>query len=108
MSQKTGVAPARDRLRRRIERERRADHLVAGPDPERLEHEDERIRAVRDSDRIRGAEEAGGLLLERPHFGPEDELPESRTPCEALLQLLEEGRVLRLDVDVGDSHGGAV
>ena len=59
-------ADAGDRLGGRVERERRADHLVAAPDPERLEREDERVGAVRDADRVRHAEERGGLAARTP------------------------------------------
>ena len=59
-------AAPHDRLGRRVEREGRADHLVAGADAERVEREDERIGAVRDADRPLHAEVGGGLLLERP------------------------------------------
>ena len=45
-----------DRLRGREEREGGADHLVAGADLERVEHQDERVGAVRDADRVRRAE----------------------------------------------------
>ena len=50
-----GAAP-RDRLGGRVEREGRADHLVAGADAHRVEHEHERVGAVRDADRLRDAE----------------------------------------------------
>ena len=59
-------AGAGDRLRRRVERERRADHLVAGADPHRLEREHERVGAVRDADRVRHAEIGGRLAARRP------------------------------------------
>ena len=60
-------AAPRDRLGGRVERERRADHLVAGADPHRVEREHERVGAVRDADRARHAEVLGGLGLERLH-----------------------------------------
>ena len=66
-------ADACDRLGRRVERERGADDLVAAPDSERLEREDERVGAVRDADRMRDAEKRGRLVLERLDLGPEDE-----------------------------------
>ena len=46
-----------DRLGRRVERERRADDLVAGADADRVEREDERVGAVRDADRALHAED---------------------------------------------------
>ena len=70
-------ADARDRLGGRVERERRADDLVAGADPERVEHEHERVGAVGDADRLRHAEVLGRLALEALDLGPEDEPPVS-------------------------------
>ena len=66
-------AAPHDRLGRRVEGEGRADHLVAGPDAERLEREHERVGAVRDADRALHAEVGGGLLLERPVVRAADE-----------------------------------
>ena len=66
-------AAPHDRLRSRVERERRADHLVAGPDAERVEGEHERVGAVRDPDRALHAEVGGGFLLERPVVRAADE-----------------------------------
>ena len=95
-------ADARDRLRRGEEREGRADHLVAGADPHRLEGEHERIGAVRDADRVLDAEIGGRLLLKSVDLRPEDEAPRLEHFGEALLQLGDERRVLRLDVDERD------
>src|SRR5438270_9932303 len=67
-----GAAP-HDRLRGRIEREGRADHLVAGPDAERVESEHERVGAVRDADRPLHAEIRSGFLLEGPVMRAADE-----------------------------------
>ena len=92
----------RDRLRGRVEREGGADHLVAAPDPQRLEREHERVRAVRDPDRVWHAEVRGGLALERLHLRAEDEAAGLEHLGEALLELGDVGRVLRLDVDEGD------
>ena len=66
-------AAAGDRLGGREERERRADHLVARADPERVEHEHERVGAVRDADRLLDAEVLGRLALEALDLGAEDE-----------------------------------
>ena len=71
-------AATRDRLRRRVERERGADHLVARADPERVEHEHDRVGAVGDADRIVDAEIVGRLPLERGDVGPENELAARR------------------------------
>ena len=61
-----GRAAPRDRLGRRVEGEGGADHLVAGPDAERVERDHQRVGAVGDADRPLHAERSGGLLLERP------------------------------------------
>ncbi len=92
----------RDRLGRRVERERRADHLVAATDPERVEREHERVGPVRDADRVRHAEERGRLALERLDLGAEDEATGLEDGGEALLELWNERRVLRLHVDERD------
>ena len=101
-------ADARDRLGRRVERERRADDLVAAPDPERLENEDERVGAVRNADRVGNTEERRGLVLERLHLWAEDEPPGLEDGGEPLLELRDEWRILRLRVDEWDrlAHAG--
>jgi hypothetical protein len=87
-----------------VERERGADHLVAGADPERVEDEDEGVRPVRDPHCIGHAEVGGGLLLEGAHLRAEDEPARVDNRPEAILQLLDQGRVLRLDVNVRNGH----
>ena len=91
-----------NRLGRGVERERGADDLVAGADPHCLEREDERVRAVRDADRMRDIEVGRRLALERLDLGPEDEPSGLEHRGEALLELGDEGRVLRLHVDERD------
>ena len=76
-----------DRLRGRIERERGADHLVAGPDAEGVEDDHDRVRPVRDADRLGDAEVPRRLLLEGLHVRAEDEDPGLEHLGEALLQL---------------------
>jgi hypothetical protein len=99
-------AAAHDRLGGRVEGERGADHLVAGADPERVEHEDERVGAVRDADRLAHAQVLGGLTLERRHVRAEDEDARIDDLGEDALQLRDQRRVLRLDVNEGDpGHG---
>ena len=92
-------AAAGDRLGGREERERRADHLVARADLERVEREHERVGAVRDADRLLDAEVLGRLALEALDLGPEDEAAALEGAGERLLQLRDERRVLRLDVN---------
>src|SRR5207247_11193389 len=94
-----GGPGARDRLGGRIERERRADDLVAGADLEGVEDEDDRVRAVADAHRLGNAEVARGLLLERGDVRPQDELTALQHLVDGLPDPWEERRVLRLDVD---------
>ena len=110
ISAKTGSrAAAGDRLCGRVERERRADHLVAGPDPERVERDHERVRAVRDADRVLDSEVRGGLFLEGLDVRAEDEPARVENVGDSLLQLVQQRRVLRLDVNQRDlRHGGPV
>jgi len=93
-----------DRLGGRVEREGRADDLVAGADSHRLEHEQQRVRPVGDADRLLDAEVVRGLLLEGLDVGAEDEPPVLEDGGDALLQLGQEWLVLRLDVDQRDGH----
>ncbi len=93
-----------DRLRGRIERERGADHLVAGADLEGVEDEHERVGAVRDPDRPLHAEVGGRLLLERRDVRPADERSRGEHLLEPRPQLLDQWRVLRLDVNERDLH----
>src|SRR4029453_2239 len=98
---------ASDRLGRRVERERRTDHLVAGPDLERVQDEDERIGAVAHTYRLANPEVARSLLLERGDVRPEDELTALEHVLECARDLRKERRVLRLDVDEWDSRARA-
>ena len=101
-------APARDRLCGRVEGEGGADDLVPGADPHRLEHEQECVRAVRDSDRVLDAEVGGGLMLEGLDVRAEDEAAVLEHVGDAFLELGEKRRVLRLDVNQRDrGHGGS-
>ena len=93
-----------DRLGGRVERERRADHLVAGADVHPVEHEDDRVGAVGAADRLLDAELGRSLALEGLDLGAEDELPGVERARERVLQLRDQRRVLRLDIDVGDRH----
>ncbi len=98
-----------DRLGGRVEREGRADHLVPLADPERVEREDERVRPVRDADRVLDAEVGRRLLLEGADVRAEDEPAGVEDLGDSLLQLVQQRRVLRLDVNERDlSHGEPV
>ena len=96
---------SRDRLGGRVEGEGRADHLVAATDAERVEDEHDRVGAVGDADRLGDAEVLGRLRLEGRDVRPEDELAALEHVGEGLLQLRDQRRVLRLDVDERDLHG---
>src|SRR4029079_1061710 len=65
----------------------------------RREGKPERIRAVGATDRVRGTEVRGRLALERLDLGAEDEATRLEHFAEAFLELRDEWRVLRLDVD---------
>jgi hypothetical protein len=64
-----------------------------------VEHEHDRIGAVGDPDGARYAEVRGGLLLERPEVGAADELPAFENLAEPGLELRDQRRILRLDVN---------
>src|SRR5215204_5236078 len=80
----------RNRLGGRVEREARADDLVASPDPERVQREHERVRPVRDPDRVLHAEEYRGLLFEGLDLRAEDESARVEDVGDSLLQLVKQ------------------
>jgi hypothetical protein len=92
----------RNRLGSRVERERRADHLVTRSDAERVEHEHERIGAVGDADGVFHAEIAGGLALERSNVGAEDEIAALEHAVDRLANARNERSVLRFYVNERD------
>jgi hypothetical protein len=98
-------AAARDRLGCGVERERRADHLVAGADPHRVHDEHQRVGPVRAADGLGAAEQVRRLALERLDLRAEDEAAGLERARERVLELRDQGRVLRLHVDVRDRHG---
>ena len=102
MSAKTGRgADARDRLGRRVEGEGGADRPRRRRRSRmRVEDEHDRVGAVRDADRLLDAEVLGSLALEPLDLGAEDEAPALERAREGRLQLRDERRVLRLDVNV--------
>ena len=100
-------AAARDRLGRRVERERRADDLVAGADPERVER---RARARRCRWRRRPSPARRGSRPPRARsaltFGPRMNVARPRARRRIASQLGHERRVLRLDVNERDLRHG--
>ena len=102
-------AATEDRLDRRVEREGRGDHLVARADVQRVQGEDERVRAVGNAEGMRNAEISGGLLFKGMNVRAEDEPPRLENRGERVLQLVRERRVLRPYVNERDlRHGGPV
>ena len=71
-------------------------------DLERVQDEDERVRAVPDADRLADAEIARGLLLEGGDVRAEHELTTLEHAVDRFLEQRDQGRVLRLDVDERD------
>jgi len=105
---RSGTA-ARDRLGRREKGERRADDLVARTDTECIEHKDDRVRAVRDADRLACAEIVGRLALERGHVRPQDELAALEHAVDRLADAGEQRVVLSFYVNQRDrTHGRKV
>ena len=100
MSAKTGVAPTRA-IASAVAKNVNAGQITSSPgaDLERVEDEHDRVGAVRDADRLGHAEVLGRLLLERLDVRPEDELAVLEHLGEGLLELRDERRVLRLDVN---------
>ena len=97
-----------DRFRRREEREGRAYHLVPAADLEGVEHEDERVGAVRDADRVRHAEVRGSLPLERLDLRAQHVASGRNHGREPSLQLVDDRRQLRPHVDERNGHGAGV
>jgi hypothetical protein len=99
-------AGRRDRLGRRVEGERGNDDLVAGPDAEREQRQGDGVGPVRDADRVRHAEVAGPLLLERGDLRPEDEPPAVDDLRDARGDLVAQRRERCAGVEQRDGHGG--
>ena len=78
------LAP-RDRLGGRVERERRADHLVAATDAEGVEDDDDRVRPVGDADRLGHVEKSAASRSNAVTFGPKTNCPLSSTSAKACL-----------------------
>ena len=97
-------ACAGDRLGGGVERVGGADHLVAGPNHQALERQDQRVGAVGHSDSLGRAEGDRDLLLERAHVRAEDEPARVDHVARGPLHVVEEVRVLTADVHQGDGH----
>ena len=92
-STKTGVAPdAQDAGSGRGARHRDREHVVAGPDAERVERERDRVGAARARDGERGLAESRPLALERRDLVAENVTP---TPHAREKRRLERFSLLR-------------
>src|SRR5262249_20829366 len=93
----------------RIEGESGTDHLVAGPNAERVEDEHERVGPVRDAHGLADAEVRGRLALERRDVGAEDEIGALEHAVDRRTDAREQRLVLRLYVNQRDrTHGSTV
>ena len=83
--------------------------LVARADPERVEHEHERVGAVRDADRLGSTPSGSAASRSNPSTsGPKMKRPLSSVRSNAAFSSGIERRVLRLDVNVGNRHARAM
>ena len=97
-------AGRRDRLRARVERERRDDDLVARPDADRPQRDRDRLGAVRDADDVLDAEPRGELALERLDLRAEDVAAVVEHPSEAAASSSRSGAQRGLGVEQADGH----
>ena len=98
-------AEARDAACRREEAERRGDDLVAGPEIERHQRDEERVGAARDADRVLDAEVRGDGALEGLDLRAEDEVPVRRDALEGGAKLRHQRLILRGEVEERDGRG---
>ena len=105
-SQNTGRgAGRRDRLRARVERERRDDDLVAGPDAERAQRDRQRVGAVGDADGVRARRSTPRTRDSKAATsGPRMYLPPSSTRGDRGVELAAQRRERRPGVEQGDGH----
>ena len=97
MSTKTGCAPTpHDRPRRGEERVRRRDDLVAGPDPERHQRDEQGVGAGGHADGVLRAAVVGDRLLERLDLRAQDEALALEEFVRRRADLVAEGGVLLL------------
>jgi hypothetical protein len=95
-------AEQHDHLRRRHERERGGDHLVARFYAERHQGDEQRFRARSDRNAVFRAGIRLELLLELADFGPEDELAMIEHTMQSRVDVRLELAILRLEV--GEFH----
>ena len=97
-------AEVTDRLRGRAERHRGDDHFVVGPDPRRLQGEQECVRAGAGADAMAAPLIGGEVGLELPDFFTQDEPPSVHHGPERPLQVGPQGLVQLIEIDELD-HG---
>ena len=93
-----------DRLGRCVERERRADDLIAGLDAQRAQRDQQRVRAVADADPVRHAQMLGERALDLGDPRAEDEAARLDHLGDRAGDLLAHLGVLRMRVHQGDGH----
>ena len=98
-------AGRRDRLGGRVERERRHDDIVAGPDAHRAQGDRQRVGAVGDADDVIDAEVVRELALEGRDLGAEDEPALVDGVGRGADEAVAQGRARRVDVEQRDWHG---
>jgi hypothetical protein len=106
-------AVAGDARRRREERERGRDHLVARREIESVQRQHEGVGARSAADRVSGAHVGGDLLLERGDFAAEDEHLGVHHAAEHAVDLVLDRLELRLQIQQrngchGELLGGRV
>jgi hypothetical protein len=95
-------AEKHNHLRGRDEGERRGDDLVAGPDLQRHERDQQGFGPGSDAHAVLGAGVSRETLLELAHLGPENELTVLEHPLHPRVDLRPKHPVLRLDI--GEFH----
>ena len=98
-------AGRRDRLGGRVERERRHDDIVAGPDAHRAQGDRQRVGAVGDADDVIDAEILGELALEGRDLRAEDEPALVDGVGRGADEPVAQARARGVDVEQGDWHG---
>jgi len=100
-----GAARVVDGAGRGEERERGTDHLVAGPEAQGLEREEDRVGAAGAGDRVPDVGQCGDALLQEAHFFAHDEGLTLDDLHHQGQHLVLDGPVLGDQVEEGDVHG---
>ena len=97
-------AEIENRFRARREGEGRDDHLVARPDVERLQRQQQRVRTRSAPDGVPAAGIGGHLGLQGLHLRAQDEVALLHHPVHGLLDLAADGVVLGSQIEQRDWH----